>query len=74
MGSVNFRDRVIRANASNSGGSEVNYFLTDHSGSIKVIVDGNDIVKEVMITTTSTRLIIKDIDRNIATTDTNLNF
>ncbi len=32
--SANFGDGVIRANVSNSGGSEVNYFLTDHLGRV----------------------------------------
>ncbi len=31
---------------SNSGGTEVNYFLTDHLGSVRVIVDGSGVVKE----------------------------
>ena len=44
--SVNFGDGVIRANVSNSAGSEVNYFLTDHLGSVRVIVDDNGAVKE----------------------------
>ena len=44
--SANFGEGVIRANVSNSVGSEVNYFLTDHLGSVRVIVDGNGVVKE----------------------------
>jgi len=44
--SGNFGDGVIRANVSNSGGIEVNYFLTDHLGSVRVIVDGSGVVKE----------------------------
>ena len=31
---------------SNSGQGEVDYFLTDHLGSVRVIVDGNGVVKE----------------------------
>ena len=37
---------MIRLGDSNSGGYEVNYFLTDHLGSVRVIVDGNGVVKE----------------------------
>ena len=44
--SANFGDGVIRTNVSNSVGTEVNYFLTDHLGSVRVIVDGNGTVKE----------------------------
>jgi len=44
--SANFGDGVIQATVSNSGGTEVNYFLTDHLGSVRVIVDGNGMVKE----------------------------
>ena len=44
--SANFGNGVIRANISISGGSEVNYFLTDHLGSVRVIIDGNGVVKE----------------------------
>ena len=36
----------IRSIVSNSGGYEVNYFLTDHLGSVRVVVDGNGVVKE----------------------------
>ncbi len=31
---------------SNSGGTEVNYFLTDHLGSVRVIVDASGVVTE----------------------------
>ena len=44
--SANFGSGVIRANSSASGGFEVNYFLTDHLGSVRVIVDANGTVKE----------------------------
>lgn len=44
--SANFGDGVIRVNDSNSGVSEVNYFLTDHLGSVRVIVNGSGVVKE----------------------------
>ena len=43
---ANFGCGVIRANASSGGGTEVNYFLTDHLGSVRVIVDGSGTVKE----------------------------
>ena len=38
--SASFGDGVIRPGASNGGQGEVNYFLTDHLGSVRVIVDG----------------------------------
>lgn len=44
--SANFGDGVIRTNVSNSGETEVNYFMTDHLGSVRVIVDGSGVVKE----------------------------
>lgn len=44
--SASFGEGVIRTNTSNSVGNEVNYFLTDHQGSVRVIVDGNGVVKE----------------------------
>ena len=44
--SASFGDGVIRLGDSNSGGYEVNYFLTDHLGSVRVVVDGNGVVKE----------------------------
>ena len=44
--SASFRDGVIRPGASNGGQGEVNYFLTDHLGSVRVIVDGNGEVLE----------------------------
>ena len=44
--SAHFGDGAIRVNVSNSGQQEVNYFLTDHLGSVRVIVDGNGVVKE----------------------------
>ena len=37
---------VIRPGDSNGGQGEVNYFLTDHLGSVRVIVDGNGEVLE----------------------------
>lgn len=37
---------MIRADVSNSAGSEVYYFLADRLGSVRVIVDSNDAVKE----------------------------
>ena len=43
---TNLGSGVIRADVSNSAGSEVNYFLTDHLGSIRAIVDQNGTVKE----------------------------
>ncbi len=43
---ANFGGGVIRVNVSNSGVQEVNYFLTDHLGSVRVIVDGNGVVQE----------------------------
>ena len=42
--SANFGSGVIRANV--ASGMEVNYFLTDHLGSVRVIVDGSGVVKE----------------------------
>ena len=44
--SASFRDGVIRPGASNGGQGEVNYFLTDHLGSVRVIVDGTGKVLE----------------------------
>ncbi|RGY10698.1 hypothetical protein DXA50_20155, partial [Butyricimonas virosa] len=44
--SASFGEGEIQANVSNSVGNEVNYFLTDHLGSVRVIVDGNGVVKE----------------------------
>ena len=44
--SANFGDGVIRPGDSNSGQHEVNYFLTDHLGSVRVIVDGTGKVLE----------------------------
>ncbi|WP_270487173.1 RHS repeat domain-containing protein [Butyricimonas synergistica] len=44
--SANFGDGVIRTNVSNSGETEVNYFMTDHLGSVRAIVDNNGVVKE----------------------------
>ena len=44
--SASFGEGEIRANVSNGVGNEVNYFLTDHLGSVRVIVDGNGVVKE----------------------------
>ena len=44
--SASFGDGVIRPGASNGGQGEVNYFLTDHLGSVRVIVDGNGEVLE----------------------------
>ena len=44
--SASFGDGVIRSGASNGGQGEVNYFLTDHLGSVRVIVDGNGEVLE----------------------------
>ncbi len=41
--SASFGDGVILAG---TGGQEVNYFLTDHLGSVRVIVDGSGVVKE----------------------------
>ncbi len=38
--SANFGDGVIRPGDSNGGQMEVDYFLTDHLGSVRVIVDG----------------------------------
>ena len=43
---ASFGEGVIRASVSNSGQYEVNYFLTDHLGSVRVIVDGNGGVLE----------------------------
>ena len=43
---ASFGEGVIRANAFNGAENEVNYFLTDHLGSIRVIVDGEGVVKE----------------------------
>ena len=42
--SASFGDGVTRLGDSNSGGSEVNYFLTDHLGSVRVIVDGGGFI------------------------------
>ena len=44
--SANFGSGVIRASNSTNGGFEVNYFLNDHLGSVRVIVDDNGNVKE----------------------------
>ena len=44
--SASFGDGVIRPGASNGGQGEVNYFLTDHLGSVRVIVDGTGKVLE----------------------------
>ena len=44
--SASFGDGVIRPGDSNGGQGEVNYFLTDHLGSVRVIVDGNGEVLE----------------------------
>ena len=44
--SASFRDGVIRPGDSNSGQYEVDYFLTDHLGSVRVIVDGTGKVLE----------------------------
>lgn len=44
--SANVGDGIIWTKISNSGGYEANYFLTDHLGSVRVIVDGNGVVKE----------------------------
>ena len=44
--SAHFGDGAIRVNVSNSGQQEVDYFLTDHLGSVRVIVDGSGVVKE----------------------------
>ena len=44
--SAHFGSGVIRVNVSNSGEQEVDYFLTDHLGSVRVIVDGNGVVQE----------------------------
>ena len=44
--SANFGDGMIRVTGSNSVQSEVDYFLTDHLGSVRVIVDGSGVVKE----------------------------
>ena len=44
--SANFGEGVIRVTGSNSGQSEVDYFLTDHLGSVRVIVDGTGKVLE----------------------------
>ena len=41
--SASFGDGVI---LTGTGGQEVNYFLTDHLGSVRVIVDGSGVVKE----------------------------
>ena len=43
---ASFGEGVIRASVSNSGQYEVNYFLTDQVGSVRVIVDGNGGVLE----------------------------
>ena len=37
---------VIRVNNTNNGNIEVNYFLTDHLGSIRAIINGNGVVQE----------------------------
>ena len=44
--SASFGDGVIRPGDSNGGQGEVNYFLTDHLGSVRVIVDGTGKVLE----------------------------
>ena len=44
--SASFGDGVIRPGASNGGQGEVNYFLTDHLGSVRVVVDGTGKVLE----------------------------
>ena len=44
--SASFGDGVIRPGASNGGQGDVNYFLTDHLGSVRVIVDGTGKVLE----------------------------
>ncbi|MBS7200249.1 MAG: RHS repeat protein, partial [Bacteroidales bacterium] len=44
--SANFGDGVIRPGNSNGGQMEVDYFLTDHLGSVRVIVDGTGKVLE----------------------------
>ncbi|WP_255301832.1 RHS repeat domain-containing protein [Butyricimonas sp. Marseille-P3923] len=44
--SASFGDGVIRTTGTSGGQQEVNYFLTDHLGSVRVIVDGNGVVKE----------------------------
>ena len=44
--SASFGDGVIRPGASNGDQGEVNYFLTDHLGSVRVIVDGTGKVLE----------------------------
>ncbi|QRO51545.1 hypothetical protein I6J59_08085 [Butyricimonas virosa] len=44
--SASFGDGEIRPGASNGGQGEVNYFLTDHLGSVRVIVDGTGKVLE----------------------------
>ncbi len=43
---ASFGEGVIRASVSTGGGMEVNYFLTDHLGSVRVIVNGNGVVQE----------------------------
>ncbi len=43
---ASFGSGVIRANVSAGDGTEVNYFLMDHLGSVRVIVDGSGVVKE----------------------------
>lgn len=43
--SVHFGDGVIKVTASN-GNQEIHYFITDHLGSVRVIVDGVGVVKE----------------------------
>lgn len=42
---ANFDNGVIRAVGSNNA-QEINYYLIDHLGSVRVIVDGNGVVKE----------------------------
>lgn len=44
--SANFGDGMIRVVGSNSAQQEVDYFLTDHLGSVRVIVDGTGKVLE----------------------------
>ena len=44
--SANFGDGVIRPGDTNGGQMEVDYFLTDHLGSVRVIVDGTGKVLE----------------------------
>lgn len=44
--SANFGGGLIRMTGLNNGQQEVSYFLTDHLGSVRVIVDGNGVIKE----------------------------